>query len=140
MSWNRPPPRVKQYEGLNPGAARAVVVRVVDMRNVLVIPIERVQQVRSESYRRWVSTLPCVCCGIEGYSQAAHPNQGRGLGQKASDLEVFPLCCSRPGHQGCHVLHDTLVDMTLTIRRGLERVYIAKTQAMARAAGRPELV
>lgn len=105
----------------------------------MVVPIERNAPPRVESYRRWVATLPCACCGIEGHSQAAHPNQGRGLGQKASDLEVFPLCSSRPGHQGCHVLHDTLVDMTLEMRRGLERIYIERTQALAKAAGRKEL-
>lgn len=97
------------------------------------------EPVRSESYRRWVSSLPCIVCGIEGYTQAAHPNQGRGLGQKASDLECFPLCATRPGHMGHHAEHDMLIEMTLAKRRELELQYIAKTQAMARAAGRKEL-
>lgn len=94
---------------------------------------------RSESYRRWVASLPCIVCGIEGYTQAAHPNYGRGLGQKASDLECFPLCGTRPGHMGHHYEHDNLIEMTLAERREFERQYIAKTQAMARAAGRREL-
>lgn len=93
---------------------------------------------RSESYRRWVASLPCIACGIEGYTQAAHPNYGRGLGQKASDLECFPLCSTRPGHMGHHAEHDMLVEMTLAERRELEREYIANTQAMARAVGRKE--
>lgn len=95
--------------------------------------------VRSESYRRWVASLPCVVCRIEGYSQAAHPNQGRGLGQKASDLECFPLCSTRPGHMGHHAEHDLLVEMTLSERRARELDYIARTQALARAVGRKEL-
>jgi hypothetical protein len=94
---------------------------------------------RSRSYLRWVATLPCASCGIESYSQAAHPNYGRGLGQKASDLDAFPLCCTRPGHMGCHVMHDLLIDITLEQRRAMERVYTARTQAMAREAGRVEV-
>lgn len=94
--------------------------------------------VRAPAYLRWVATLPCVSCQIEGYTQAAHPNYGRGLGQKASDLDAFPLCCTRPGHMGCHVMHDQLIDCTLEQRRGLERVYTARTQEKAREAGRRE--
>jgi hypothetical protein len=80
-----------------------------------------------------------MVCQIEGFSQAAHPNFGRGLGQKASDMDCFPLCATRPGHMGHHAEHDLLVEMTLDERRELELQYIAKTQAMARAAGRKEL-
>lgn len=94
--------------------------------------------VRAPAYLRWVATLPCIVCGIEGYSQAAHPNFGRGLGQKASDLDVFALCCVRSGHMGHHYEHDNLIGMTLDQRRELERVYTARTQAMAREAGRRE--
>ncbi len=94
---------------------------------------------RSESYRCWVATLPCIVCRIEGYSQAAHPNFGRGLGQKASDLDCFPLCCTRPGHMGHHAEHDLLIEMTRDERRELERGYIARTHATARAAGRTEI-
>lgn len=91
-------------------------------------------------YLRWVASLPCVACGIEGYSQAAHPNQGRGLGQKASDLDTFPLCCVRPGHMGCHQMHDLLIDMTLEQRREAERNYIDRMRRIARAAGRKEFM
>ena len=33
---------------------------------------------RSESYRRAVAALPCIHCGIAGYSQHAHANAGKG--------------------------------------------------------------
>ena len=98
----------------------------------------KVKAVRSEPYKRWVASLPCFGCGIEGYSQAAHPNQGRGLGQKASDLDCFPLCSTRPGHQGCHVLHDQLIDISLEMRRETERGYIEVMHNLARRVGRPE--
>ena len=92
---------------------------------------------KNEAYRRWVSGFACFGCGLEGYSQAAHRNGG-GMGTKHSDLEIFPLCATRPGHMGCHMQHDLLVDMTRAQRRELEDEYVARMQAMARAAGRPE--
>tara|TARA_R110000868_G_scaffold50475_1_gene161297 strand:+ start:507 stop:833 length:327 start_codon:yes stop_codon:yes gene_type:complete len=95
--------------------------------------------VRSPSYRRWVASTACRNCGIEGYSQAAHPNQGRGLGQKTDDRLVFALCCTRPGILGCHAEHDQLRGMTLAGRRERENLYIMSQQMEALEAGRSEL-
>jgi hypothetical protein len=98
----------------------------------------KAKPVRSESYRRFVASFPCFGCGIEGYSQCAHANYGRGLGQKACDLQTFPLCAARPGHQGCHILHDQLIDIDRTTRRELEVGYVERMQAIARQHGRHE--
>lgn len=92
---------------------------------------------KNESYRRYVASKACFGCGIEGYSQAAHRNGG-GMGTKHSDLELFPLCCARPGHMGCHYMHDNLIDMTRADRRELEDKYVKQMQDMAREDGRPE--
>lgn len=94
---------------------------------------------KSESYRRWVASLPCISCGISDYSQCAHANGGGGA-TKTSDLETFPLCCTRPGHMGCHMLFDLAIDMTKHQRRELTQQYVERTQAMAREAGRPEML
>lgn len=56
----------------------------------------------NKPYRHYVASKACFGCGIEGYSQCAHANGG-GMGTKRSDLETFPLCCTRPGHIGCHM-------------------------------------
>jgi len=93
--------------------------------------------VRSESYRRFVASHPCLSCGIEGWSQCAHANGG-GMGTKACDLETFPLCATRPGHMGCHLAFDLCLDMSKQQRRELTAVYVATMQSIARAAGRPE--
>lgn len=61
--------------------------------------------IRSEAYRRLVAALPCIFCGIDGHSQAAHPPP-TGKGIKQSDLDCFPLCCARPGLIGCHANFD----------------------------------
>lgn len=120
---------------LTPATRTGVVRRVSD--EVRAVP--KVLPVRSESYRRWVSTLPCIVCGLVGFSQCAHPNSGRGLGQKASDLDCFPLCCVRGGTIGHHQEHDLLIDMTLEERREREKRYTAQTQQLAREVGRPEI-
>src|SRR5258706_2799319 len=97
----------------------------------------KTKPLRSESYRRWVASLPCISCGIEGYSQCAHANGG-GMGTKASDLDTFPLCCARPGHAGCHIMFDACVGMTKAQRRELTDSYLERMQRIARAAGRKE--
>lgn len=60
---------------------------------------------RSELYRRLVASMPCSACEVWGYSQAAHPPP-TGKGIKQDDRLCFPLCCVRPGVNGCHFLFD----------------------------------
>jgi hypothetical protein len=61
---------------------------------------------RSESLRRAVAKLPCMKCGVWGYTQAAHMNLGKGGGIKATDAALAALCCDRLGVRGCHSLLD----------------------------------
>ena len=98
---------------------------------------QKARRYQNESYRRYVASKACFACGIEGYSQCAHANGG-GMGTKQSDLESFPLCATRPGHMGCHMMHDICIDMTKAQRRELEAKYIERMQRMARENGRPE--
>lgn len=69
-------------------------------------PIAKENAIEHEGYRRLVAKLPCKVCGIFGQSQSAHPNTGKGQGIKESDLDCFPLCCTRPDIEGCHVKFD----------------------------------
>lgn len=62
--------------------------------------IPKIKPWRSEKHRRLVASLPCAQCGIEGSSQCAHANFGKGFGTKVSDILTFPLC------QTCHAHHD----------------------------------
>jgi hypothetical protein len=69
---------------------------------------------RNEDLRRAVSLLPCVLCGICGYTQAAHIGgleAGKGIGLKVSDSHIGALCTLHPGPggklvQGCHEKFD----------------------------------
>ena len=96
-------------------------------------------RIESKAYRQWVATLACMGCGIEGHTQCAHREEGKGMSMKTSDLETFPLCSIRPGHMGCHYQHTMLIDMTRDDRRHLEAKYVAQTQSLALEAGRKEL-
>lgn len=94
--------------------------------------------VRSKPHLRWIASLPCFACGIEGFSQAAHPNFGKGLGMKTSDLDAFPLCAPHWGLVGCHQQHDLCIDMSRDERRAAEARYIDRIHDMAREAGRKD--
>lgn len=103
-------------------------------------PVTKDAPVRSEPYRRAVASLPCAICGVPGYSQAAHANQGKGMGIKASDLDSFPLCTVHPGAdgrlvQGCHENFDQGALFTKAVRRELEPVWAADTQRRILAMG-----
>ncbi len=64
---------------------------------------------RSLAYLAAVRSIPCVCCGAAGLTQAAHSNQlafGKGRSLKASDASVMALCGPIAGRIGCHAGHD----------------------------------
>ena len=85
------------------GCSRSVVVMGPASTG---IAIGKENAVSYEPYRRLVAELPCMWCGVSGYSQHAHLNRGKGMGLKTDDRTGFPLCCSRPGIEGCHVAYD----------------------------------
>ena len=89
--------------------------------------------VRSESYRRFVASHPCFGCGIEGSSQCAHANEGKGMGMKVCDTRSFPLCPI------CHVDFDQSRNMTREESRAWAARMVERMQRIARAAGRKEI-
>lgn len=82
---------------------------------------------RSEELRRAVAKLPCMCCGIEGHTQAAHMNFGKGAAIKASDAALAALCADRPGTRGCHSILDQGGIMDKYERRIFEVDMVVKT-------------
>jgi hypothetical protein len=109
--------------------AASVVVEVADRT--------KVQTYRSEPYRRLVATLPCICCGIERMSQAAHPNTGKGGALKTDDRDCFPLC-----HEGspkrCHQRFDQGAMFTKAERREIELLWAHKTRMQLRQLARDD--
>lgn len=89
--------------------------------------------VRSEPYRRLVAAMPCIRCGKEKRSQAAHvPTEGKGI--KVDDRETFPLCADGPGYVGCHPQFDQykLFPRDKTVKQG--KKWAAQTREAIEAA------
>lgn len=86
---------------------------------------------RDEAYRRLVAALPCMACGIVGYTQAAHPNTGKGLSMKADDRDCFPLCTV--GGNDCHGGFDQRAMFSKAVRREIEPLWASHTRAKLRA-------
>lgn len=93
MSWYRTPPRpAKVWTGDTLPTPRAAPAEVVVTTAQMVVPLPKTKPLRNRAYRMMVAALPCIHCGIQGHSQAAHgPTLGARI--KASDRELFPLCC-----------------------------------------------
>ena len=86
-----------------------------------VVTIAKDALVRSEKYRRLVALLPCAHCGIDGHSQAAHADMGKGAHIKSDDRTCYPACAPRPdGAIGCHTLIGATGTFTREARRALE--------------------
>ena len=64
---------------------------------------------RSEKWLRAVAALNCVICDRAAPSQAAHRNEGKGLGLKTDDALTAALCvdCHRDIDQGKELDRDT---------------------------------
>ena len=130
------PDRVRATPTVTPGAFRVPV----PLASAPAARVEKSAPVRSEAYRRAVASLPCINCGVPGYSQCAHSNSGKGAGIKASDLDSFPLCTVHPGAdgklvQGCHENFDQGALFTKAARRELEPVWAADTRRRVKAMG-----
>ncbi len=120
-------------------ARRAALIatpgRMASMGPACTTAAPKAPPVRSERYRRLVALLPCKACGIAEHSQAAHGSAGKGMAIKASDLELFPLCCDRPGVRGCHALLDQGALYAKEARRLIETAWAADTRRQIHAMG-----
>lgn len=85
---------------------------------------------RSEKLRRAVADLPCAHCGREGATQAAHRNEGKGMGLKVSDALLAALC------DECHRLLDQGRDLSRDERRDMWNRACIKTYQQLVETGR----
>ena len=122
--------RVRSMPTVTPGAFRVPE----PVNNAPAARVEKSAPVRSEAYRRLVASLPCIACGIQGYSQAAHlPPEAKGM--KQSDLLTFPLCCTRVGIPGCHQDYDQYRLFPRDAAMAVGRAWVADTQRRLLAMG-----
>ncbi|MBH2008302.1 MAG: hypothetical protein I8H71_01245 [Xanthomonadaceae bacterium] len=120
-------------------ARRAALVatqgRAASMGPACTTAAPKAETLEHEGYRRLVALLPCKACGIASYSQAAHPNTGKGMAMKTDDRLCFPLCCARPDIEGCHILFDTGRLLDKAARRAVEPAWGADTRRQIVALG-----
>ena len=126
----RDPDRLRSVPAVVPGAFRAPE----PVASAPAAQVAKAAPVRSEAYRRLVASLPCIACGIHGYSQAAHlPPEAKGM--KQSDLLTFPLCCTRVGIPGCHQDYDQYRLFPRDAAMAAGRAWAADTQRRIQAMG-----
>lgn len=131
----KPPPPYVKAERIPPVYARLTVpVRYASFDEVVILPKE--PPLRSEKYRRAVAALPCIRCGVEGYSQAAHADQGKAMQFKSDDRTCYPACASRPGVRGCHDIIGASGAIPQAMRRELEKEYAASTRKTILESGK----
>jgi hypothetical protein len=91
--------------------------------------VEKAKPVRSLAYRRLIAAMPCAMCGIAGYTQACHADEGKGLAMKACDLTCWPGCGPHDGLPGCHWIVGTSGRFKRDVRRELESAFAAHAKA-----------
>lgn len=95
-------------------------------REVVKVP-PRHREGMSEAHRKMVKTLPCLACGKWGPSDPHHLQRGipvgeRGVGRKASDQYLIPLC--RSCHDAAEAGGD---DEAWLVARGYDGRDVAKS-------------
>lgn len=76
---------------------------------------------RSDRWLKAVAGLHCVRCFREGATQAAHRNEGKGMGMKVDDMLTAALCVD------CHAEIDSGKGMSRQERREALDVAILMT-------------
>jgi hypothetical protein len=132
VTFKRHPPKLAKQVDYTP-RPRESVLRVNDGKARASVPVPKLSLVRDGAYLRAVAALPCVLCNLEGHSQAAHPNNGKGLGIKTSDSLAFPLCSV--GGNSCHAKWDTY-QFGRENQRAWEAIYAKWTQEKLADAGK----
>lgn len=115
------PPRrpVKQIEGYTP-RPRAVAVAVAGPDRA-VVSLPKQDAIQHEGYMAAVRKLPCARCGIGGFTQFCHADEGKGMGIKTDCRLGWPGCGPHGDLRGCHWYVGTSGDMAREDRREFER-------------------
>lgn len=91
--------------------------------------------IEHEGYKALVRQLPCAHCGIVGFTQFCHSDQGKGIGIKTDSRRGWPGCGPHGNSAGCHHLIGSTGTFTREQRRTLEDRYAAETRTKILAAG-----
>jgi hypothetical protein len=132
--WEVARDHILEYLGAAP--TRSSTLAALDEIEAGEVAVPKRKPIRSPKYLAMVAKLACCNCSIVGYSQAAHPNTGKGMATKADDNLAFPLCAPRPGEPGCHARFDQGAMYTKAQRRELETRWGRITSAAIKRTGK----
>lgn len=138
-TWTPKPCKAIDYEP----RPRAAAVAVADTRARLVVQVPKCEPVQHEGYMAAVRKLPCYRCGVVGFTQFCHSDQGKGMGLKTDCREGWPGCGphlvpSAGGYamdSGCHYYVGTAGIFTKLLRRKFEDEAARHTRSVIRARG-----
>jgi hypothetical protein len=110
---------------LRPATRSGVISMVGDQ----VVAIEKENPLVCEAYRKVVRSLPCIRCGILGFTQFCHSDEGKGMGLKTDDRRAWPGCGPHGDTMGCHHYVGTSGSMPRAEKRVFEETSSSITRA-----------
>ncbi len=90
---------------------------------------------KSAAYEAAVRRLPCYRCGIVGFTQFCHTDEGKGQGIKTDVRLGWPGCRTREGEPGCHWFIGTSGTLPREEKRQFEEKAAAHTRAEVERRG-----
>ncbi len=108
------------------------------------VQVPKEAPIQHRAYMDAVRTLACARCGIVGFTQFAHSDEGKGMGLKTDCRYGWPGCGPHGADPGCHWYVGTSGRMGKEARRAFEASAAAHTRAEIRRRGlwpasRPQL-
>lgn len=113
---------------------RAIAVAVAGPARATVM-VSKERPVQNRAYMAAVRRLACFRCGISGYTQFCHADEGKGMGVKSDCRLGWPGCGPRTGIPGCHWFVGTSGALSRDGRREFESIVGAVTRAAVRVNG-----
>lgn len=114
---------------------RARPVAVADGVARMSVPVPKEAPIQHAGYMKAVRTLPCARCGIVGFTQFAHSDEGKGMAIKSDCRYGWPGCGPHHADPGCHWYVGTSGRMGKEARRAFEASAAAHTRQVIRERG-----
>lgn len=114
-------------------AKLAVKPNYAPSKTVVAIPKENALQ--HAGYEAAVRKLPCAMCGVVGFTQFCHSDEGKGTGIKTDCRRGWPGCGPHNGQPGCHWIVGTSGRLPREERRAFEARAAQQTRQAVIAMG-----
>jgi hypothetical protein len=134
-TWTPKPCKAIEYQP----RPRAAAVAVADTRARMVVQVPKAEPLQHEGYMAAVRKLPCYRCGVVGFTQFCHSDEGKGAAIKTDCREGWPGC--GPHYEGgvlvngCHYLVGTQRIYLKELRRKFEDEAARHTRSVIRSRG-----